>query len=128
MPKIMSLDELDRLKEALSAKRAQDASSGITHVTIGTGSCGIAAGARAVLQALVAEIEASQAKDVEISQTGCVGLCAREPILEVAVGGAPKVAYGNVDAEMVKRIVREHILTGKAVQEFVIDKTPFPTV
>ena len=127
MPKIMSLDDLGRLKEELSAKRAQEAARGMTHVTIGMGSCGIAAGARVVLQALLAEIQASQAKNVEISQTGCIGLCAREPILEVAVGAAPKVAYGNVDEEIVKRIVREHILAGKAVQEFVIDNTPFPT-
>jgi (2Fe-2S) ferredoxin len=128
MPKILSLEELDRLKDELSAKRSQDASRGVTHVTIGMGSCGIAAGARVVLQALVAEIEACQAKNVEVSQTGCVGLCAREPILEVAVGGGPKVAYGNVDPAMVKRIVLEHVLAGKAVQEFVIDNTPFPTV
>ena len=128
MPKIMSLADLDRVKEELAAKRAQDASRGITHVTIGMGSCGIAAGARLVLQALEAEIEACGAKNVEIRQTGCVGLCAREPILEVAVDGAPKVAYGNVDPEIIKRIVRQHILTGKPVQEFVIDNTPFPTV
>jgi NADP-reducing hydrogenase subunit HndB len=63
-----------------------------------------------------------------LTQTGCVGLCGHEPIVEVAVGGAPKVAYRKVDPEMVKRIVREHILEGKTIQEFVIENTPFPTI
>ena len=80
MPKITSLDELGRLKDELVAKRAQEASRGITHVTVGMGTCGIAAGARVVLQALEAEIEACHANDVVITQTGCVGLCGHEPI------------------------------------------------
>ena len=126
MPKIKSLDELNRLKEELSAKRVQDAGRGFGRVTIGMGSCGIAAGAREVLEALVEQIKASQAKDIEISQTGCIGLCAREPIVEVVLGGGPMVAYGNVDQEMARRLVREHVLAGKVVQEFVIEEASFP--
>jgi NADP-reducing hydrogenase subunit HndB len=126
MPKITSLEELGRLKDELSANRAQDASRGVTYVTVGMGTCGIAAGAREVFGALETEIEAAHANDVVITQTGCVGLCTYEPIVEVIVGEAPKVAYGKVDPDMVKRIVRDHILGGKAIAEFVIEETPFP--
>ena len=128
MPKIISLEELVRLKDELSAKRAQDASRGVTYVTVGMGTCGIAAGAREVFAALETEIEACHAKDVVITQTGCLGLCGHEPIVEVVVGTAPKVAYGRVDPDMVKRIIHDHILGGKAVGEFVIDNTPFPAM
>ena len=128
MPKITSLEELGRLKDELSAKRAQDASRGVTYVAVGMGTCGIAAGAREVFAALQAEVEAYQANDVVITQTGCVGLCAHEPIVEVIVGSAPKVAYGKVDPDMVKRIVRDHILGGKALEEFVIDNALFPAI
>jgi NADP-reducing hydrogenase subunit HndB len=128
MPKIMSLEELGQLKDELLAKRAQDASRGVTHVTVGMGTCGIAAGAREVLGALQAEIEASHANDIVITQIGCVGLCAHEPIVEVVVGSAPKVAYGKVDPDMAKRIVRDHVLGGKALEEFVIDSALFPAI
>ena len=126
MPKIMSLEELGLLKNVLAAKRAQDATRGVTYVTVGMGTCGIAAGAREVFGALQAEIAAAQANDVLITQTGCVGLCGHEPIVEVVVGGAPKVAYGKVDPDMVRRIVHDHILGGKAVEEYIIDNAPFP--
>lgn len=128
MAKITSVQELGQLKDALSAKRDQDASRGVTHVSVGMGTCGIAAGAREVLGALRAEIEACHAKDVVLTQTGCLGLCRHEPIVEVVVGRAPKVCYGKVDRDIVKRIVREHILEGKTIQEFVIADTPFPTI
>ncbi len=113
---------------SLSEKRNQEAHRGITYVTVGMATCGIAAGALDVLRALEDEIKAYHLNDIVITQTGCIGLCRHEPILEVVVGDAPKVAYGKVVPDMVKRIVREHILDGKVVEEFVIDTTPFPTI
>ena len=72
--------------------------------------CGIAAGALDVLRALEDEINVYPLNDIVINQTGCIGLCTNEPILEVVVGDAPKVTYGKVVPDMVKHIVREHIL------------------
>ena len=128
MPKIISLDGLLRLKDELKEKRNQDAYRGITYVTVGMATCGIAVGALDVLQALEDEIKAQHLNNIVVTQTGCIGLCRHEPILEVVVGETPKVAYGKVVPDMVKRIVREHIIEGKAVEEFVIDTTAFPTI
>ena len=128
MPTITSLDGLRRLAAELSEKRDQEAHRGNTTVTVGTATCGIAAGALDVLQALEEEIQAHHLKDIVVAQTGCLGLCRHEPILEVVVGNAPKVAYGKVNPHMVRRIVRDHIIEGKTVEEFVIDDTAFPTI
>jgi NADP-reducing hydrogenase subunit HndB len=92
------------------------------------GSCGIAAGALDVLHEIENQIKAHNLKDIVVSQTGCIGLCKHEPILEVSMDDTPKVTYGKVVPELAKRIIREHILGGKVVEEFVIDATPFPTI
>ncbi len=128
MPKIISLDGLLRLKDELTEKRNQETHRDTTYVTVGMGTCGIAAGALDMLRALEDEIQANHLNNIVVTQTGCIGLCRHEPILEVVVGDAPKVAYGKVVPDMVKRIVREHILGGKVIEEFVIDTTPYPTI
>jgi len=128
MPRITSLEELGRLRDEIMEKRHREAERGVAFVTVGMGTCGIAAGALEVFRALKGEIEAHQIKSIVLKQTGCIGLCAHEPILEVTVGTAPKVSYGRVDPQMVKRIVQEHILKGNVLKELVIDTTPFPTI
>ena len=128
VPKILSSDELNRSKDELIEKQNQRASSGIVRVTVSMGTCGIAAGALEVLQALEDEIKANHLNDIVMTQTGCMGLCGQEPILEVMLGDTPKVAYGKVVPDLVKRILQEHILGGRVVEEFVIDTTPFLTV
>ncbi len=128
MPRITSLEELNRLRVQLVMKRNQDAYRGAVCVTVGMATCGIAAGAHEVYRAVEEELKAHGLDDVKLAPTGCIGLCSHEPILEVLVGDAPKVAYGKVDRAMVKRIVQEHILDGRVVEEFVIDITPFPTI
>jgi NADP-reducing hydrogenase subunit HndB len=128
MPQITSLDGLWRLKVALMAKRGEDASRGAVRISVGLGTCGIAAGALEVLRALEREVSAQHLEQVTVFPTGCMGLCGHEPIVEVTVGVSAKVAYGSVDAAMVSRIVNEHILKGRVVREFVIDTTPFPTI
>lgn len=128
MGRITSLDGLSRLKEELVEKRNREASRGIAYVTVGMGTCGIAVGALDVFRALEDEIKAHKLNDLVVTKTGCMGLCSHEPIVEVIVGNTPKVAYGKVNPEVVKRIVKEHVLEGKVVEEFVIDTTPFPTI
>jgi NADP-reducing hydrogenase subunit HndB len=128
MTTIRSLEDLKRFRnEALETKKRQ-ASLGKIQVIVSLGSCGIAVGALDTLKALQQWVEADQLKDVSISQTGCIGLCKNEPILEVIAGNTPKVTYGRVTPEVVGRIVREHILGGRIVEEFVIESIPFPTI
>jgi NADP-reducing hydrogenase subunit HndB len=128
MARLNSVEELLRFRDELMEQRRQTASRELTYVNVGMASCGIAAGALEVFRALEEEIRARDLHDIVLTQTGCLGLCRHEPILEVTIGKADKVAYGKVNAAAVKRIVEEHILRGQVVAEFVIDETPFPTL
>jgi NADP-reducing hydrogenase subunit HndB len=128
MPRITSLDELNRLRVERVIRHNEEASRGVVHVAVGMGTCGIAAGALEVFRVLKDEIKAHGLKDVVLIETGCIGLCRHEPIVEVTSGNAAKVSYGRVTPELASRIVQEHILEGKPVEEFVIDATPFPTI
>ena len=128
MHRITSLDELNRLKIDLVMKRNEEAASGTVRVMVGMGSCGIAAGASEAFQALEDEIQARGLHDIVLIQTGCIGLCKHEPIVEVIVGNRPKVSYGGVTPPVARRILQEHILDGNPVQEYLIDTTPYPTM
>ena len=89
-------------------------------VLVGMATCGIAAGARPVLQAFVEEVAKRNLTDVVVSQTGCIGVCRLEPLVEVYVPGEEKVTYVKVFPEMVGRIVSEHLVNGNVVKEYTI--------
>lgn len=89
-------------------------------VVVGLATCGIAAGARPVLAAFVEEINKRELHNVTISQTGCIGLCRLEPIVEVFLPGKEKVTYCKVKPEQVGRIVSEHVVNGNPVVEYTI--------
>ena len=114
-----SLAELQAIKEKMKNKVVlREGTAGI-RVVVGMATCGIAAGARPVLNALVEAVnEGGLADKVTVSQTGCIGLCQYEPIVEVFEAGKEKVTYVKVDADMAKRIFEEHLKGGKVVKEF----------
>ena len=89
-------------------------------VVVGLATCGIAAGARPGMAAFVEEINKRQLQNVTVSQTGCIGLCRLEPIVEVYMPGKEKVTYCKVKPEQVARIVSEHIVNGNPVVEYTI--------
>ena len=89
-------------------------------VVVGLATCGIAAGARPVMAAFVEEINKRQLQNVTVSQTGCIGLCRLEPIVEVYMPGKEKVTYCKVKPEQVARIVSEHIVNGNPVVDYTI--------
>ena len=89
-------------------------------VVVGLATCGNAAGARPVMAAFVEEINKRQLQNVTVSQTGCIGLCRLEPIVEVYMPGKEKVTYCKVKPEQVARIVSEHIVNGNPVVEYTI--------
>ncbi len=89
-------------------------------VVIGMATCGIAAGARPVMLAFMEEIQKRDLQHVTVSQTGCVGMCRYEPMLDVILPGKEKVTYINVKPDMVPRIVTEHIVNGRPVVEYTI--------
>ncbi len=115
-----SLKELEEIKnKALAEIDIRNQDKGI-RIVIGMATCGIAAGARPVLTAFSEEIAKRKLSDVAVSQTGCIGACRLEPMVEVYTPGNEKVTYVKVDPEMVKRIVIEHIVNGNPVIEYTI--------
>jgi NADP-reducing hydrogenase subunit HndB len=122
MPKIRNLEDLRKIKESakdLTAAR----SGGRTRIIVGMGTCGIAAGAREVMTAILAELEKRGIKDVAVETTGCIGMCQFEPLVDVIRPGEPRITYGNVSPEDVPRIVAEHLINGNVVADKVIGRT-----
>jgi NADP-reducing hydrogenase subunit HndB len=91
------------------------------------GTCGIAAGALEVLRIFQEHIPQKKLKEIIITPAGCIGLCAHEPIVEISLRGT-KIAYGHVDTQAARRIVDEHIVGGKVVEDLQIDTELFPTI
>ncbi|NLF27750.1 MAG: (2Fe-2S) ferredoxin domain-containing protein [Clostridiales bacterium] len=91
-----------------------------TRVVVGMATCGIAAGARPVLLAFMDEVNKRKLLNVTVAQTGCIGMCRLEPMVEITVPGQEKVTYVRVTPEKVARIVEEHVVNGRPVLEYVI--------
>jgi NADP-reducing hydrogenase subunit HndB len=121
MATIKSLDDLKRAREEALKKRELKASSGTVQVIVGMGTCGIAAGARDTMKAILETIEKDSINGVLVTQTGCVGVCEKEPIVQVIHGENPKVSYGKVTPEIARLIVKEHVVNGKIVEKNVIN-------
>ena len=116
-----SLAELQAIREKMQSRvnmRSED--SNAIRVVVGMATCGIAAGARPVMLAFMDEIQKRQLAHVTGSQTGCVGMCRLEPMVDVIVPGQEKITYVHVKPDMVPRIVAEHIVNGRPVQEYTI--------
>ncbi len=116
-----SLAELQAIKEKMKGKVALREGSNDIRVVVGMATCGIAAGARPVLNKFVEEVDkAGLAGRVVVSQTGCIGVCQYEPIVEVYEAGKEKVTYAKMTADKVEKIVEEHLKGGKVVSEYVL--------
>ena len=116
-----SLAELQAIKEKMQGKVALREGSGDKRVVVGMATCGIAAGARPVLNAFVEQVNAEGlTASVTVTQTGCIGICQYEPVVEVFEAGKEKVTYVKMTADMVARVVEEHLKGGKPVAEFTI--------
>lgn len=116
-----SLEELKAIRDRMQTKvnlRVEDGDT--VRVVIGMATCGIAAGARPVLQAFTSEVAERGLDNVQVTQTGCIGVCRLEPIVEVYTPGQEKVTYVNVNPEMVPKIVSEHLENKNVVTEYTI--------
>ena len=94
-----------------------------TRVVVGMATCGIAAGARPVMLEFVEELKRRGLENVTVAQTGCIGMCRLEPMVEVYVKGQEKVTYIHMSPEKVARVVNDHIVNGRPVQEYTIGAT-----
>ena len=115
-----TLQELEEIrKRTLDTINVRKDRTG-TRVVVGMATCGIAAGARPVLLSVIDEVKKNNLADVVVAQTGCIGMCRLEPILEVYKPGEEKVTYVKVTAAKAMRIVNEHVMQGKIVEEYTI--------
>jgi len=120
MPAIKSLEELKRIREEALQKKQLKATPGNVQVIVAMGTCGIAAGARDTMKSVLSYIETQKLSGVTVSQTGCIGLCEQEPILQIMLGDQPKVIYGKVDAQVAQKIMQQHVQNGQPVKENII--------
>jgi NADP-reducing hydrogenase subunit HndB len=116
-----SLAELAKLREQMQGEvNLRHDSAKDVRVVVGMATCGIAAGARPVLAAFVEEVNRRQLKNIMVTQTGCIGMCRLEPIVEVTAPDQEKVTYVKMSPEKVARIVTEHLVNGNPVMEYTI--------
>ena len=116
-----SLAELQAIKAKMQDKVILREGTGEKRVVVGMATCGIAAGARPGLNAFVEKVnEAGLSGSVTVSQTGCIGICQYEPVVEVFEAGKERVTYVKMTPEKVDRIVEEHLKNGKIVSEYTL--------
>jgi NADP-reducing hydrogenase subunit HndB len=120
MPAIKSLEELKRVREEALAKKQMKSAPGNIQVIVAMGTCGIAAGARDTMKSVLNYIETEHLSGVTVTQTGCMGLCEQEPIVQVIIGEQPKVVYGKVSAEVANQIMKQHVQNGTPVKDYVL--------
>ncbi|TAH67508.1 MAG: (2Fe-2S) ferredoxin domain-containing protein [Anaerolineaceae bacterium] len=118
-----SLEELKAIRETMQAQmglRKEDSNQ--TRIVVGMATCGIASGARPVLVALSDIIQEKGLTNVMVTQTGCIGLCQYEPIVEIVEPGKDKVTYVNMTPEKALEVVDQHIVRGQIVSKYTISE------
>ena len=116
-----SLAELQAIKDRMKDKVVLREGTNSVRVVVGMATCGIAAGARPVLNTFVEEVNnEGLAETVAVSQTGCIGICQFEPVVEIFEAGKEKVTYVKMTSEKAKEVVEKHLKGGKVIQEYTI--------
>ena len=118
--KKLRIQDLAKIREKTKSLISIRESEGRARVTVHMGTCGIAAGARDIMDALLEEISQSKVQDVIVTTSGCAGLCNKEPMATVELKNQPPVKYGDLNREKIKRIFVQHILGGQMVTELVL--------
>ncbi|MDK2927033.1 MAG: hypothetical protein PWR31_723 [Bacillota bacterium] len=117
---LKSLDDLRRLR-AEAQKEIETREGGEAQIIVGMGTCGIAAGAREVMTAVLAELAKRNLK-ATVLQTGCIGMCEKEPLVDVIRPGEKRITYGHVTPRDVPRIIGEHVVNGHIVEDLVVGR------
>ncbi len=119
----LTLDDLRKLRDERRKDFTQrDTSAKDVQIVVGMGTCGIAAGAKDTLNALVDAVAAQKLGNVLVRQTGCMGLCHSEPTVEVSVPGMPKVIYGRVKNEQAAQIIAQHVVGKRLLDSHILDR------
>jgi len=116
----LTIDDLKKIKEKQHATFTLREGGYRAKVTVHMGTCGIAAGARDIMTALMDEISQAKVEDVIITTSGCAGLCAREPMATVEILNNAPVKYGDLTTDKIREIFKEHVLGGKPVEKYAL--------
>ncbi|MFW5786768.1 MAG: (2Fe-2S) ferredoxin domain-containing protein [Halanaerobiales bacterium] len=114
-----SLEELRDLRKKVEKDLEARDNNKKPKIIVGMGTCGIAAGAREILKTVMDEVN-KRGIDVTISQTGCIGMCEKEPLLDVKLPDGERITYGNLEPEDVSKIIVDHVINGNIVHDLVI--------
>lgn len=115
----MTLQELEQLKQRILSERCMEPDRKSPRVTVGMGTCGVKSGAGRVLEVLQKELR--EHENIVVTQVGCIGLCSYEPVMEVAMPGRPPAIYCFMTPEKAGTVVKEHILNGRSVREWMLN-------
>ncbi len=116
----LTIADLKKIKETYHANQALREGGFRVKVTVHMGTCGIAAGARSIMNALMEELTKSNLKDVAVTTSGCAGLCSKEPMITIETAGEPPVKYISLTDEKMRKIFAEHVAGGKPVAEYAL--------
>ena len=116
----LTIEDLKAIRDKTQQSRTLREGKGRVRIVVHMGTCGIAAGARTVISALLAQVEARGLSDVVVTTSGCAGLCSREPMVTVEVLDQPPVKYADVDARKITEILEGHVLAGRIVEAYAL--------
>lgn len=118
----LKIEDLKKIKERVHAETSLRDGFNRVKVTVHMGTCGIASGAKEVMDALLGEIEQAATSDVTVTTSGCMGLCSREPLVTVEIVDQPPIKYEYVNPNKMRQIFKQHILAGEVQTPFVLAK------
>jgi NADP-reducing hydrogenase subunit HndB len=113
-------EDLGKIRERMARTMSLRDGDARAKVTVHMGTCGIAAGARKIMSAMLALVEEKDSKDIVLTTSGCAGLCSREPMMTVELKGEAPVKYVDLDEEKTKKIFSEHVLSGVVVEDYAL--------
>ena len=122
MARLKNCEELATLREA-SRKNVQLRATTGTTIIVGMGTCGIAAGAQETRDAIVEELH-ERGMDIHVATVGCIGMCSKEPLVDIQQAGMPRITYCNIHPNMVSRLIDEHLISGNVVEEWAMGRVP----
>ena len=120
MPRLKTLEDLKKVRENAEKDLKVRLETG-TRIIVGKGTCGIAAGARETMHAILDELKKREI-EAHVSTVGCIGMCVKEPLVDIEQAGKPRITYGNVKPSMVPRLIEEHLIKGNVVEEWAIGR------
>ncbi len=120
MTRRMTVEDYRKIREEARREIQVRMKTG-TKIIVGMGTCGIAAGARQTMHAVLEELKNRQI-EAHVTTVGCIGMCAFEPLVDIEQAGGDRITYGPVKPEMVPRIIEEHLINGRVISEWVVGR------